>query len=207
MTIASYSELLTEIDAWLNRTDLSARVPTFIRLFEARMNRRLRDPDMECQSTQETTASTSNYALPTDCRKVRELYMAEDPTVVLEYMSPQAMRDTYADNTTGEPVVYTIIGNELVLAPTPDGAYTLTLTYVQEIPDLTSTNTTNWLLDDHPDAYLWGSLCMAEAFVQNDERLAVWKAAWDEALSEIIREGNQRRVTGGPLCLRPTIIE
>lgn len=207
MTIATYSGLLTEIDAWLNRSDLTDRVPTFIRLFEARMNRRLRDPDMECQSTQVTTADTSNYALPADCRKVRELYLAADPTVTLGYMSPQAMRETYADNTTGEPVVYTIIGNEVVLAPTPDGEYTLTLTYTQEIPDLNATDTTNWLLTDHPDAYLWGSLCMAEAFLQNDDRLKVWKAAWDEALGEIVREGNQRRVTGGPLSMRPTIIE
>lgn len=207
MTIASYSELTTEIDAWLNRSDLSARVPTFIRLFEARMNRRLRDPDMECTVTQALTAGTSNYALPADCRKVRELYLASNPRVLLEYKSPAILREAYPDATNDQPIAYTVIGTELVLAPTPNAADTLTLTYTQEIPALTSSNTSNWLLVDHPDAYLWGSLCMAEAFVQNDERLNVWKAAWDEALAEIAREGATRRVTGGPLSMRPMTTE
>jgi hypothetical protein len=44
MTIATYAELVSEMGDWLNRTDLTAKIPTFVRLFEARMNRRLRSP-------------------------------------------------------------------------------------------------------------------------------------------------------------------
>lgn len=208
MTIATYSELLTEIDAWMDRSDLTARIPTFIRLFEARMNRRLVDPDMEGTSTTTLEAGISNYGLPDDFSQARSVYLSStDPRAQLFYMAPAALRDTYPENVNGQPVVYTVEGSELVLAPAPDGEYTLSLSYVQTVPALTSSNTTNWLLDRHPDLYLWGTLTMAEAFLKDDARLGVWKAAWDEALAEATTYANRRRLGAAPLQLRPTIIE
>lgn len=207
MTIASHSELLTEIDAWMNRSDLSGRIPTFIRLFEARMNRRLADPKMELVSTSVTTSGTSNYALPDDFSMARNLYLATSPKTQLAYMTPAALRDTYSANDTGQPEAYTVEGEELVLAPTPDGEYTLTLTYSQHVPALTETNTTNWLLSLFPDLYLWGALTRAEAFLKDDERVNLWKSAEDEAMAEAIRYANRRRHGPGPLQMRSTVIE
>lgn len=207
MTIASYSELLTELDAWMDRTVDADRIPTFIKLFEARMNRQLRAPAMEATSTSVTESGTSNYALPSDFLSMRELYLATDPKTVLEAMTPASLRETYAYSDTGQPRAYAVIGDEIVLAPTPDGEYTLTLSYYQSIPALTSANTTNWLLTAFPDAYLYGTLTMAEAYYKDDERLGLWKAAWDEVLSEMHRHFNRQRLPAAPLAMRPTIYE
>jgi hypothetical protein len=207
MTIATYSELLTEIDAWMDRSDLSARIPTFLRLFEARINRRLNDPDMEGVSTTNTESGEAEYALPDDLGSMRYLFLSTDPKTQLYYMTPAALRDTYSENDTGQPAVYTVENGALVLAPTPDGEYTINLAYNQHVPALTDTNTTNWLLDLAPDLYLWGTLTRAEAFLKDDDRVAVWKSAEDEALAELIRYGNRRRLGAGPLQLRPTVIE
>lgn len=206
MTIATYSELLTEIDAWMDRSDLTARIPTFIRLFEARMNRRLADPDMEGISTTTTESGVDEYALPDDFGTMRYIYLSTDPKTQLYYMAPAAMRDTYSENDTGQPLVYTVENGALVLAPAPDGEYTINLAYNQHVPGLAD-NTTNWLLAFAPDLYLWGSLTRAEAFLKDDDRVAVWKSAEDEAIAEMVQYGNRRRIGGGPLLLRPTVIE
>jgi hypothetical protein len=69
MTIATYSELLTELDAWLNRSDLTARIPTFIRLFESRANRQLRVPEMALAEQLRDGQRGSQLSLPpTSCR-------------------------------------------------------------------------------------------------------------------------------------------
>jgi hypothetical protein len=206
MTIASYSELVTELEAWFNRADLTSRIPTFIRLFEARMNRKLRVPNMETSATSITALDTEAVALPTDFRQPRSIYLQTDPITRLDYVTPQYLRSTYAASLTGKPVCFTIQGRDLILAPTPDAEYTLALDYYANIEGLTSSNTTNWLLEAHPDAYLYGSLCMAKAFEVDPERLAQWKVAWDEVMGEIITEGNAARLSG-PLQMRATVSE
>jgi hypothetical protein len=187
MTIATYSELVTEMGDWLNRSDLTAKIPTFIRLFEARMNRRLRSPDMEQAFSFTTVSGRASYALSSRIRELRELYMESDGTEV----------------TTD----YTITGETIIFNPVPDGAYDVTYSGYATLIGLDSGNATNWLLDDHPDVYLFGSLCMAQAYLKDDTRLEVWKSAWDEALAEIISEANAKRLPAGPLQMQPTVIE
>jgi hypothetical protein len=207
MTIATYSELVSEMGAWLNRADLSDRIPTFIRLFEARMNRRLRSPEMEQVATVSTIAGTEGYAFPSGFREARQIYIDAVPRINLVPMSPQSLRTEFTGQESASPSAYAVIDEQIVLAPTPTEADTLVIVYYRALSGLTSGNPTNWLLDNHPDSYLFGSLCMAEAYLQDDQRLNVWKAAWDEALGEIIHEGNAKRLPGGPLQMRPAVIE
>lgn len=207
MTIATYDELLTELDQWLNRSDLTDRIPTFIRLFESRANRLLRCPEMAASTSYATVAGTAQLQLPDDFLGARDLYIDADPTVVLQAMTPAVLRNTYVSSISSEPAAYAVIGDQIILGPTPDGSYTLNLDYFQRIPSLNSDNPTNWLLTAYPDAYLWGSLCMAEAFLRDDQRLNVWKNAWDEATAEINRQGNTQRAPAGPLQMQPTVWE
>ena len=48
---ATYTELVAEIEAYLKRTDYTVRIPTFLALTEARLNRLLDDPEMEVRAT------------------------------------------------------------------------------------------------------------------------------------------------------------
>lgn len=209
MTIATFDELNAELSAWLNRADAdyTARVPTLIRLFEARMNRLLRSPQQEVSLSQATIAGTAAYALPTDARKIRGAYLNESPVVNLAAMSASELRFAYPDTTTGTPAAFAISGQSIILAPTPNDAFSLVLNYFREVPALTSSASTNWLLTAHPDAYLFGSLAAAEAFLMNDDRVAFWKGGLDEVLSEIMAEANDQRMPSGPLASKPPIAE
>ena len=65
----------------------------------------------------------------------------------------------------------------------------------QDLEALAANNQSNWLLANHPDAYLFGTLCEAEPFIGHDERFPLWKARRDEVLNEILRDRLSDQVT------------
>lgn len=203
MALSTYAELLTELDAWLNRSDLTARIPALVRLLESRVNRILRVPEMEAETTFTLASGVDTYALPDDFLAARSVIYDDEE---LLGVTPATLRSNY-DTAEGIPIAYAIVGTDMVMAPTPNAADTATLNYFQSIPALTADNTSNWLLTKYPDLYLWGSLTMAEAYLRDDERVAVWKSAWDEALAEIVRAGNKQRLPANPLAARPVTPE
>lgn len=207
MAISTYSELVTAVGSWLNRSDLDSLIPDFIALFEARMNRVLRHPEMESTATSALTAGDTELSLPDDFLAARTIYVDDDPDNVLLALSPMNLRAAYPYETDGGLIAYAIQGSTIQLAPPVAGEDSLTLSYYQKIPALSESNTTNWLLDSHPDAYLFGTLTQAQVYLQDDQRAGMWKAAWDEIWTEINDAGDQRRVPAGPLTMRPAVSE
>jgi hypothetical protein len=61
------------------------------------------------------------------------------------------------------------------------------LIYYQDIPKLSASQTTNWLLGDAPDAYLYGSLMQAAPYLGEDERVAIWSSLYAKAVADINR--------------------
>lgn len=53
----------------------------------------------------------------------------------------------------------------------------LVMVYYQRIQPLSDLVPTNWLLDAHPDLYLYTALGTAEAWLKNDPRLPLWQEA------------------------------
>lgn len=193
MAITTYSTLQTAVSNWLARDDISAnRVQEFIGLFEAAANRRLRVRQMETSTN--LTPSSGTATLPTDYLYWRRVTWTGTPLVELEYVQPTIFPNYYSDSASGTPQVFTIEGLSLKVRPIDDT--TIQFAYYQKIPVLTENNTTNWLLTAHPDAYLFGALCEANAFTVNEPRAALWKARRDEVLSEIERLSNLSKGTG-----------
>ena len=64
MAISTKAELHTAVANWLNRSDLTSRIPEFIELAEAGFNRNLRTRQMLSRST--TTTSAQYISLPSD---------------------------------------------------------------------------------------------------------------------------------------------
>jgi hypothetical protein len=94
---------------------------------------------------------------------------------------------------------YTIREGKVYYTP---GSVNPTLVYRRAIPPLTASNPTNWLLSLAPDVYLYGSLMQAAAFLAEDERLPLWKAAFDEAVAELRADGQSRKWGAGPISPR-----
>ena len=186
MSITNYSELQTSVANYLNRSDLSSIIPDLITLAEAQLSADVVARDMETRTTLTTTASNAYVTLPTDMLEMMRLAItSSDPQQVLRYVSADELLADYPTGTVGKPAVFTVIGSQIQLAPIPDSAYTLELTYQQRIPALSNTNTTNWLLTQWPNAYLYGSLCAAQPFLMNDERLPVFQTLYKQAVDGI----------------------
>lgn len=185
MSIATYSDLQTSVANWLNRSDLSANIPDFIALAEDRLSGDLKTRAMEAKTTLSTVGGTNTVSLPADMLEMRRLQILGSYNQPLSYRSPDELSIDYADNRSGQPVVFTVVGSNIELAPIPDGVYSVELTYQQRIPALSITNTTNWLLTSWPSAYLYGALIAAEPFLKNDERLPVWQSLYQEAVDNI----------------------
>ena len=130
MAISNYTELQTAVANWLDRDDLSARIPEFIGLCEARFNRSLRIRAMETLDTSvSTVADTKTIALPTGYVQMRDIHITGDPLVQLQYVTPEIMNRIHAGSVSGRPEVYTIIGENIVLGPTPDAVYSTSMLY------------------------------------------------------------------------------
>lgn len=197
MAISTYAELQTALANWLSRADLTSRIPEFISIAEARINRKLRIRQQETSSDVALTASTRTANLPSDFREVRRMYMNGSPVRELEYVSPQDYWRRYAASQYGQPEMFTIEGSTFLFGPIPDTAYTAKLSYYASFPALSSTAHTTFTTN--PDLYLYGSLVAAEPYLKNDKRLPIWKAQFDEILMELDREN---RTNAGPMRMR-----
>lgn len=201
MAITSYATLVDAIVDRMNNADLSTHAAEFIQLAEAMFNRRLFN--LEAEGTSTATA-TATLALPGDFISMKSVYLNTDPRQPLSYMSADNARHYWASQTTGKPQNYSLIGNELVLSPSPDNAYTVYLTYQRRLVGLSAINTTNWLLEKHPDLYLYAALTHAEFRGWNDERLPMLSQSVDGIIAEINEVGVKRRLGGG-MRMRPSV--
>lgn len=201
MAITTYTELQTAVADWLNRSDLSSKVPDFIALTEADVNRRLRCRQMEAEYTGNLTAGTANYglsSLASDLAAIRQVNVTSGGyTYVMNYISMQQYIQRHpAGSGTGLPTDYTVVGNTLKFGPVPDSDYGWSLWYYRTIPALSSSNTTNWLLTRHPDVYLYGSLVAATPYIEDDPRLQTWGSLYENALAAVMLEGHMSKLGG-----------
>lgn len=199
----TFAELKTSVAAWLNRSDLTSQIPEFIAFAERRFNRILIVPERETVAT--ATMSGERLALPTDFWQLRSIFMDTDPRQALEQVSPSTLRTQYAWQTTGRPQAFAIMDEQFYFGPSPDDTYGVEIDYYATIPALSDSQTTNWLLTKHPDIYLYGTLLQAEAYLWNDDRLGVWKAALDEAIGELIESGRRKHTSAQPVRLRSPV--
>ena len=215
MAIATFSDLQTAIANWLARdtdTTLTARVPDFIAMAEARIAYGSADPEMasdalriramETLVTASTVAAADTIALPTGFLSMRRLQVAGSPNDGLEYLTPAQMDAEYNDSSrTGQPKVYTLESDHFRLGPTPDAVYTLTCLYYQKFSAL-ATSSTNWLLTNHPGIYLYGSLIEAAPFIGNDERLPMWYRSFVGLVNGLNGADSSDRHAGALLAMR-----
>jgi len=200
MAFGNYDELKTSIANWSDRDDMGPFIPDFVALCEARFNRELRLRSMEQKEYANTVGGQANYALPTNFLQMREFRLNTNPTVSLRYVSPEIYEAWNLGS--GEPSFYTIIANEIRLGPVPAGVYEMEMLFWRKFPNLGGTTPTNWMLQNAPDVYLYGSLLELEPFIQNDQRIAVWSAGYQKAIQDIQLQDDKDRHSGSALTVQ-----
>lgn len=201
MAISNYAELKSAVADWLNRADLTSAIPNFVALAEAKFNRDLRTRQ---QVKRAYATLTGQYIqLPTDWAEGINLQLNVNPIRVLDFVTTdQADRikarrygDTNAD-------AYTIVGSQLEVIPVVGDDTEIEMAYYAKVPALSDSNTTNWLLTEWPDLYLYGTLVHAAPYLREDDRIATWKGLADQLTEEIRMSDERAKHSGGPLRAR-----
>lgn len=196
MPITTYAELKTNIADFLNRDDLTSVSSTFVSLAEADLNRQIRHWRQEKRST--ASIDTQYSAIPADMLEVIRFYITSGDTRPLELISQAEMLDRKFRNlnTSGQPAYYAVTAGELEVYPVPDGIYTSELYYFGKTDALSDSNTSNWILEHYPDAYLYGSLIHSAPYLKDDARIQVWAALYQSAIDSI-NQASEKAKFGG----------
>lgn len=204
MALINYDDLKATVAGYLARSDLTAQIPNFIRLAEVRLRRELRLRQMLKSSTTTMTGGDQTVTLPIDFLQLRDLFVATNPSRDLQYLSPSTFSRNGRTTESGLPVFYTIIANEFMFAPVPDGNYTLQMLYYAAPEYLSATNPSNAFVASCPDLLLYASLLEAETYLMNDPRLQTWAALYDRGLAALNAADDASEHSAVPLTMTLT---
>ena len=196
MALTTYDELKASIADFLNRDDLTSVIPDFIRLAETQLNRDVRHWRMEDRAL--ALCDTQYTALPNNFVEPIRITIPADRSYTLELLGPYELSKMRMDanNTTGRPEFYAVVDQAFEVFPTPDADYTIELVYYEDIPHMSTSLQSNWVLTHFPDAILYGSLLHSAPYLQEDQRLQAWGALYQSAISAINLEGQRARSSG-----------
>ena len=195
MAINSYAELKTSIAAYLQRSDLTAVIPDFIALAESDINGDIADLQVAQSHLSVTTTANNPLVSTTSMYALRDAWCNGDP---LHIGLPSSMTTT--STAKGAPEAIAISGASAIrVYPIPDATYTIDLLH---IPLLSIASQINWVFTQSPNAYLYGSLLHASAYIEDVAKLVAWQAGYDAAISRL-RSANKQ---GHSTMTAPTLV-
>lgn len=198
MAIGNYTELQSAVAGWLNRDDLAARIPEFIAIGEAKINRKLRTLDQ--RKTIDVVVDDEYLAVPADWAQTANIAHDSDDGGEIEYVTPQQFvqkRRGYAPS--GKPRYYTLEGRGMRFVPAPDSAYPAVHSYCMRVPPLTDLAPVNWLLTGHPDVYLSAALLAANTYLRDVEGVTLATAELADAIASMQQADERDKTSTTPL--------
>lgn len=187
MPFTTYAELQTEIANWLNRGDLTSQIPEFISLAEAEIKRVLESQFVTAE-TISIVADDGDYTMPSNLIGDYEMYIVtpEDYAGRLNPVSVGQLYDNRRENynVTGRPQYFAIQNGTLFVSPVPDQSYSARLVH-EGLAVLSDSNTSNYVLTNAPDLYLYGALSHASPYLKDDERVSLWQFRFDKAIKQL----------------------
>lgn len=209
MALDSFANLQLAIGAELNRGDLANVVPDFITRAEARFRRELKD---WLRSTLTATNVVADYLLPVTVSDVLSVAYNDGTNGAHNFSLDLVDRENYQGWMELESIPVATAGQLCYVDADVDGATTtlrfwppatasgpianLKIEVIKTLLALSATQTTNSLLRDAPDLYLYGALAESAAYLQHDERIPIWEARTVAGV-KALRILSERRLYGG----------
>ena len=195
--VMTYNSLTSTVLQYLERSDAAVvnAIPTFITLCEFEIAQNIKTLGQMEVVNSNMNIGNPVIAKPARWRKTTSMTLSvsgqKQPMLVrkLEYLNNYAQDVT----ATGIPLYYADYDyDHWLVAPTPNQAYAFEALCYTRLEPLSSSNQTNWLTINAPNAMLFGTLKQTAPFLKNDARLALWKSMFDEALAALKTEDTLR---------------
>jgi len=134
--------------------------------------------------------SVYSWELPGDVQRVREV-LADGRELANTYLADLFMLSG------SNPERYAVDGVNLLVAPGQGTEVTVRLQ--KRLPDLVADTDTNWLLTNHPQLYLYGTLVQLHQYVQDDEQVAMSQTLYGQAADVAGQQIQQLKQGGQPV--------
>ena len=131
-----------------------------------------------------------------------ELTPTMQGSISLNYVEPWQFRKQYdlLANTTPPPVIYTVEGDSLYIAPA--AVTPILMRWYEKFTALSADGDTDWVLTNAPQIYLNGCLMLACAYTQ-DEREGLFRQKFAAAIKAANLNDTMTRQSGSRLIARP----
>lgn len=197
--LQDFDDLQTAVAKWLKRQDLAAVIPDFVQFAESFFDTL---PDLiqinARRRTFKMTPTQAVFPAPTDMRKPIAAYMGGR---LLDFF-PVGWESQYAGGTVPKIANgYQIIGRNISLSVTQLGQI-FQLDYYATLEGLSTSNESNWLLEDAPLIYLAGTLYEGFSYARDYEKAEYWKQKRDELLLTYIQSDVSSRTPSTQLTIR-----
>jgi len=195
--VSTYAQLKTDIAEWLARGDLTAVIPTFVRLCETDINNDFRLLDM-IRRARAAGADSRYLPIPDGLLEFRRMSYWPDADRVfsLIQVSPENLQVLDTVNTsTGSyqfPQRYTVHREIEFDAPASSDA-DIEMIYYVRYPALASDTDTNWILQNAYGAYLYGSLLHAKPYLRDEQSAAFVAAGYENAVQSTMKTEKRSR--------------
>lgn len=151
--------------------------------------------------TQSRIVPPGGVPLPSRYVGTRRVYLDGTPKRLLEYMTPENFWSKHAGSKTGKPQVFTIENEYMIFGPEADSSYNGKHLYWRKFNALASAST-NWLLTNAPNVYLYASLKAAYTLLQNAGEVAKYDALLKDTI-DLMHIADKRDRHSGVLIARP----
>lgn len=204
MALSTFADLKSTAASFLKRSDLTTQIPYFVQLCETRIYYGCYEKPFDIEplrirameSSQYATFNAQQIALPSGFLQQRRLYISGTPNQELDYLTPTLFWKNWISSTTGQPVEYTVEGENLILGPTPDTNYTGQMLFYKKFDALVNDSDTNWLLTNAFGAYLHGTLAEAYRYTRNTEQAQIEHNAFAGIINSLNNSDKRDRFTG-----------
>lgn len=188
----TYDSLTSMVLQYLERQDTAVvnAIPTFISLAEFEIAQEIKTLGQLQVAESTMQAGDSIIPKPARWRKTVSMSITVDGKKQPVYLRKYEYLKNYWPDTsqTSIPEYYADTDWEhWFIAPTPDLPYEFEVLYYERIAPLSSTNQTNWLTQNAPNAMLFGTLLQAMQFLKNDQRV-IFQQKYTESLQSLKAE-------------------
>jgi len=201
LALNNYTNIKAAIADWLDRSDLTTQIADFMTMAENRIYRDLRIRAMETALS--ATTSSGVISVPTGYLEMKYMYIDTSPTQGLQRKDLSFIYENYPTRSAdGKPEFYAREAGNFIFGPFPDSDYAIKGVFYKKLDVLAATtNETNFITDDIPQALLFGSLVEAEPFIQNDERVPLWESKYQAIIKQAQDQDDDEALSGSPLTV------
>jgi hypothetical protein len=204
----TYSLLVTEVLSYLERNDeeTAAQVPNFIMLAIRRISKECKTLGLKDFVYGSLTPGVWIYQKPGNWRStstitglnIKPPNSPNNPTFGQKFpikIVSFSYCEQYAPNVTqtGQPLYYSDYDYyHWYIAPTPDFAYPIQISFYGNELQIDQQQQTNFLIQQAPELILYATLLEAQSYIKNKEMIPIWKQIYNDALTSFNAEDTKR---------------